>query len=161
MHLILYPELLLPLFIIVGIFAIGKAASAAQSTPDEQDDYEDSIPQMECPECRQSHDMDYYVCPHCKHRYNIGESLSKSYGDITQTRCLRCGSKRSIDHQTCLSCEYSHKDAADSPRETDRHGIAQTQCPVCDTTHDEDYHTCPYCGHVYRCKYTYGEDSSC
>ena len=158
MHIILYPELLLLLFIVVGIFAIAKASTVKRTQSDQDDADEDSIPQMDCPGCGQSHDMDYYICPHCKHRYNIGDSLLQSYRDITQTRCQRCGAKRGIDRNICPNCDYSHNDAPDSPKETDRHGIAQTQCPMCGTTHDQDYHTCPYCGHTYRCKYTYRED---
>lgn len=33
------------------------------------DDYDDSIPKITCPDCHTKHDFDYPKCPNCGHKY--------------------------------------------------------------------------------------------
>ena len=100
------------LVVIIGICAIIASAvirARMKRTGDANDDGEDSILQTECPNCGQSHDMDYPACPHCKYSpkaANVKPKQPKAKHDETEMQCPKCGTIHDRDYYTCPYCGH-------------------------------------------------------
>ena len=139
MDIILFPGLVLVIFIIAAIYVSARTVGQVH---DYQDEDNDNIPQKDCPECGQRYDIDHPICPFC---------LCQNDADrILQTVCPECEGSHDMDYPVCPFCGHRYIRDEESFLTKKEPEPPQKDCAECGATHDADYHTCPFCEYKHN-----------
>jgi len=102
-------------FIILILRSSRFAGRETNHTSAPHDEGGDDILQVECPECKQMHDVDYHTCPYCKHSSGnkIKDSQCKDKRAETEMQCPKCGTTHDKDYHTCPYCKHKYSPLTD------------------------------------------------